>query len=93
MAKTEPQADQVTKPKQPRLVAAIVILMVAVTAVMAVPLIWFVGFLSSIPTGPIWIQNLILLVTAAVVAWCAIETGRLRRETRNMMEEAKRSRE
>jgi len=46
----------------------------------------------SKPEGAVWIQNWVLLITALVVYWYTVETGRLREETRRMVEEAKLSR-
>jgi len=84
-AKKEPQADQAKKSKESEWVAAMVVVVVALAVVVTVVSFW--------PAGAAWIQNLILLATAAVVVRYTHETARLREETRNMVEEAKRSRE
>lgn len=84
MAKEEPQADQVGKPDEQKRVAVIVGA-VAIAVLVTIVSIW--------PAGATWIQNLILLATAAVVVWYTLETADLRKETQNMVKEAKRSRE
>lgn len=72
---------------------AYTILAAAILACVAVPTIALIVFAASKPDGAIWIQNLILLVTAAIVVRYTRETAKLRKETRNMVEEAQKSRE